>query len=175
MNSSMRLLFDAETIASRVREMGAEIDRCYGNEPLVCVCVLKGAMPFFADLTRAISNPHVRFECVRLASYGTGDTSSGTVTLAQDVEMDLAGCHVLVVEDIVDSGHSMHFFLEHLRNKGANSVRLAALVDKKARREVEVNVDFAGFTMSDGFIVGYGMDYAERYRALPGIYEIVTA
>ena len=171
-NYTMRPVYEAPAIAARVRELGAAIDACYKGEPLVCVCVLKGALPFFTDLVRAMDNENVRVECVRLASYGDSDTSSGTVRMAQDVEGDVAGQHVLVVEDIVDSGHSMAFFLEHLRNRGARSVRLAALVDKRERREADVTVDFAGFVLSEGFLVGYGMDYAERWRSLPGIYKI---
>lgn len=171
---SLRLLYDAATIAARVKEMGATIAAKYGNEPLVCVCVLKGAMPFFADLVRAIGGEDVRLECVRISSYGNSDTSSGTVNLVQDVESDIQGQHVLVVEDIVDSGRSMDFLLAHLKAKGARSVRLAALIDKHSRREVDVTVDFAGFVLSDGFLVGYGLDYAERYRALPGVYEVVA-
>ena len=170
---SLRPLYDADTIAARVREMGAAIAAHYKGEPLVCVCVLKGAMPFFADLVRAIGGEDVRLECVRISSYGNSDTSSGTVKLVQDVEGDIAGCHVLVVEDIVDSGRSMDFLLDHLKAKGARSVRLAAFIDKRGRREVDVTVDFAGFVLSDGFLVGYGLDYAERYRALPGVYEVV--
>ncbi len=171
----LRQLYDAETIAVRVRELGATIDACYKGEPLVCVCVLKGALPFFTDLLRAMNNEHVRVECVRLASYGDSDTSSGTVRMTQDLECDIAGSHVLVVEDIVDSGRSMSFFLEELRKRGPRSLRLAAFVDKRERREVDVTVDFAAFVLSDGFLVGYGMDYAERYRALPGLYEYVSA
>ena len=171
----LRQLYDADTIAARVRELGAAIDACYKGEPLVCVCVLKGALPFYTDLLRAMTNENVRVECVRLASYGDSDTSSGTVRMTQDIEGDIAGSHVLVVEDIVDSGRSMHFFLENLRRRGPRSVRLAAFVDKTGRREVDVAVDFAAFVLSDGFLVGYGMDYAERYRALPGLYELVSA
>ena len=170
----LRQLYDADTIAARVRELGAAIDACYNGEPLICICVLKGALPFFADLLRAMTNENVRVECVRLASYGNSDTSSGTVRMPQDLECDLTGCHVLVVEDIVDSGRSMHFFLENLRRRGPRSLRLAAFVDKTGRREVDVTVDFAAFVLSDGFLVGYGMDYAERYRALPGLYELVS-
>ena len=170
---ALRPLYDADTIAARVREMGAAIAAHYKGEPLVCVCVLKGAMPFFADLVRAIGGEDVRLECVRISSSGNSDTSSGTVKLVQDVEGDIAGYHVLVVEDIVDSGRSMDFLFDHLKAKGARSVRLAALIDKHGRRDVDVTVDFAGFVLSDGVLVGYGLDYAERYRALPGVYEVV--
>ena len=168
-------VFSAEDIAGRVRRMAAEIDACYGDEPLVAVCVLKGACIFFSDLVRALHNRNLELEFIRIASYGMGTASSGQVLFSKDVENEIRGKHVLLVEDIVDSGRSMRFVLDTFAARGPRSLRVAALVNKTGRREKEVAVDFMGFSLDSGFLVGYGLDYAERYRALAGIYEIEPA
>lgn len=162
-------LFTAEQIHARVRELAAAIDATYGRESVVAICVLKGAAIFFADLVRAIRNRNLLLDFVRLSSYGTAMASSGTITFLKDVETNLRDRHVLVVEDVIDSGCTMRFFLDQLRARGPRSLRLAALVDKRERRVSDVTIDFAGFTIESGFIVGYGLDYAERYRHLPDI------
>ncbi len=165
----------AADIQRRVAELGAEISARYKGQPLVCVCVLKGAFLFFADLVRHIDigtgGPEIDF--VRLASYG-GSTSRGRqAVFTKDLEVDVAGKHVLVVEDIVDTGRSAEFLLHVLGKRGAASLKICAFVDKHERREVGVTVDFAGFPIQKGFIVGYGMDYAEKYRELDAVYELV--
>jgi len=168
----LRVLFDEESIRKRVKELASDIDAVYKDEPLVVICVLKGAFMFFADLVRYLTiEPELDF--VRLASYGDSKESSHHIAFTKDVEIPLEGKHVLVVEDIVDSGLSMEFLLGQLAARGVRSLRLAALVDKRERRQTDVNVDFAGFALSRGFIVGYGLDFAERYRALPAICEIL--
>jgi len=162
----------AAAIQKRVAELGAEISARYRGQPLVCVCVLKGAFLFFADLIRHIEGgPEIDF--VRLASYG-GSTSRGCQTaFTKDLEADVAGKHVLLVEDIVDTGRSAEFLLRALEGRGAASLKICAFVDKHERREAGVTVDFAGFPIQKGFIVGYGMDYAEKYRELDAVYELV--
>jgi hypoxanthine phosphoribosyltransferase len=133
------------------------------------VCVLKGAFMFFSDLVRRITvDPEIDF--VRTASYGDSSLSSGNVYLTKDVEISVAGKHVLLVEDVVDSGLTADFLLRLMAARGAKSLRLAVLIDKKERREVDVPIDFSGFTLASGFIVGYGLDYAEQFRGLPAIY-----
>lgn len=171
MSDSMVEVITAEEIAGRVRELGAEITERFQGESLTVVCVLKGAFLFFADLVREIKVP-LELEFVRLASYGHG-TESGELVFSKDLETSIQGKNVLIVEDIVDSGKSMDFLLRTFEERKPKSLTLAALVDKSERREVELDVDFPGFPLSKGFIVGYGMDYAERYRELPGIFEIV--
>ena len=162
----------AAAITRRVAELGAEISARYHGQPLVCVCVLKGAFVFFADLIRHITcEPEIDF--VRLASYG-GATSRGRQNVfTKDMEVDVAGKHVLLVEDIVDTGRSAEFLLHVLEKRGAASLKICAFIDKRERREVGVSVDFAGFPIQKGFIVGYGMDYAEKYRELDAVYELV--
>lgn len=169
-----RLLFSEEDIAARVAELGEEIAAVYTGEPLVAVCVLKGAVHFFSDLTRAISREDLEMDFVRISSYGAGTVTSREIRLTKDLECDVRGKHVLVVEDVVDSGHSLRFLLDLLAGRGARSVRIATLVNKTDRREVDVPVAFSGFMLDSGFIVGYGLDHAERYRALPAIYELLS-
>lgn len=171
MSETMVELISPQAIARRVAELGADITAAYAGEPLTVVCVLKGAFLFFADLVRTVDLP-LELEFVRLASYGRG-MDSGELVFSKDLETSIKGKHVLIVEDIVDSGRSMDFLMRTLAERGPASLRLAALVDKAERREVDLRVDFAGFPLDKGFIVGYGMDYAERYRELAGIHEIV--
>lgn len=171
---TLRPVFTPEQIARRVREIASEIDAVYGNEPLVAVCVLKGAVAFFSDLTRSLHNENLEVDFVRISSYGREATSSRHVVFSKDVEIDICDKHVLVVEDIIDSGHSMHFLLGQFAARRVRSLRLAVLIDKGERREVDVPVDFVGFTVAKGFLVGYGLDYAERFRMLPGIYERIN-
>ncbi len=170
----MRELFSQTAIAGRVQAIAAEINELYLGEPLVVICVLKGGFMFFSDLVKHMAVPGMELDFVRLASYGDGTESTRAISFTKDVEISLSGKHVLLVEDVVDSGHTMHFLLHQMRARGARSLRLAALVDKVERREVPVHVDFVGFRLSRGFIVGYGLDYAERFRELPSIYEILN-
>lgn len=164
----------AEQIAERVESMGKEIAASYeGNESLVCICVLKGAFLFFSDIIRKIDRD-IEVDFVRLASYGTATSRSDDIVFSKDLEISIENKDVLVIEDIVDTGHSMDFLLNVLRMRKPKSLKICSLIDKHERREKEVHVDFAGFKLEDGFIVGYGLDYAERYRELDGIYELST-
>ena len=168
----METLYSAEEIAKRVQEIGAQINNDYAGRDLVMICVLKGAFMFFSDLVKHVSlQPEIDF--IRVASYGSSTTSSKTISFTKDVEISLEGKDVLLVEDVVDSGHTMKFLLHQLTARGAKYIRIASLVDKHERREVEVAVDYAGFTLNQGFILGYGLDYAEKYRELPAIYVAV--
>jgi hypoxanthine phosphoribosyltransferase len=162
----------AEQIAERNVELGREITESYsGDEPLVCICVLKGAFLFFADIIRRIGR-EIEIDFVRLASYGSATSRSEDIVFSKDLEISIEGKDVLVIEDIVDTGHSMDFLLHVLRRRNPKSLKICALIDKHERREKAVTVDFAGFKLNDGFIVGYGLDYDERYRELGGIFEL---
>ncbi|HDQ39789.1 MAG TPA: hypoxanthine phosphoribosyltransferase [Desulfonatronum sp.] len=172
MSSNLKIVIDSKAIAQRVRELGAAISDHYRAEPLIMVCVLKGAFIFFADLVRAVSiEPELDF--VRLASYGNQTMRKERILFNKDMELPVAGKHVLVVDDIVDTGHSVHYLLNVLAMRGARSLRVCALVDKRERRQVEVVVDFPGFVLSSGFVVGYGLDHAERYRHLSAVHELM--
>lgn len=164
-------LFDRARIEDRVRILGREISELYGQEPLVCVCVLKGAYAFFTDLMRNLSI-HPVMDFVRLSSYADQSSRQSRMVFSKDMEIDIKDKHVLVVEDIVDSGHSMKFLTRVLEARGPRSIKIAAMIDKTERREVEIPVDFVGFPLERGFIVGYGLDYAEQYRELDGIYDL---
>src|SRR3977135_2339168 len=171
--STGKAMITSAQIARRVHSMGREISRVYADidTPLVMVVILKGATGFAADLLRSLSIP-AELEFVSAASYGSGTSSSGRVRLAHMVEGPLVGRHVLLVEDIIDSGRTVDVILKRLRRLGPASLRIAALLDRPARREVEVKIDFTGFVIPDRFVIGYGLDYAGLYRELPGIYSL---
>ena len=173
-SEKLTLLYSASAIDARVRELAEQINARYAGESVVVVGVLKGAFIFCADLTRRLTMP-LEVDFVRLASYGQSSTSAGAIKFSKDIETSLAGKHVLIVEDIIDTGRSMNFLQEQFADRQAASVTIAAFVDKPGRREVPVQADFVGFCIADVFIVGYGLDYAERYRELPGIYELALS
>jgi len=166
-------MITAAQIARRVRRLGRQVSEVYADidTPLVMVVILKGATVFAADLLRSLSIP-AELEFVRASSYGAGTASSGKLKLAHMVEGPLVGRHVLLVEDIVDSGLTVSAIHRRIRRVGAASVRLAALLDRPARRQVEVSIDFTGFVIPDRFVIGYGLDYAGLYRELPHIYSL---
>jgi len=164
----MKVLLSADEIQVRVAEMGLEIARDYaGREPHL-ICVLKGACPFLSDLSRQIDLP-LTLDYMAVSSYGAATKSSGEVKLIKDLDQGLEGREVLVIEDIVDTGLTLNYLLNLLRNRGPRSLKVAALLSKPSRRLVPVQVDYTGFTIEDKFVVGYGLDYNERYRNLPNI------
>jgi hypoxanthine phosphoribosyltransferase len=170
---NLKKLFSLEEIHEKIRELAERIDQDYDEEPLVFIGTLKGAFIFLADLLKYIKNPRIEVDFVRLKSYGMSDTSSGKVEITKDVEIPLEGKHVIVVEDIVDTGLTLEFLLNHLKRYNPKSIKTCALIDKKERREKEVPIDYVGFKVDRGFLVGYGLDFAEKYRHLPGVYEVV--
>src|SRR3989442_11819185 len=168
-----RAMISPERISKRVRQLGHEISEVYANidTPLVFVAILKGATVFAADLLRSLNIP-AELEFVRAASYGAGTKTTGRVKIAHMVEGPLEGRHVLLVEDIVDSGRTIDTILKRFRRMKPASLRVAALLDRPARREIDVQIDFTGFVIPDRFVIGYGLDYAGLYRELPGIYAL---
>jgi len=153
-------------IVARVGELGREIARDYAATNLVLVGVLQGAIPFVADLMRAMALD-LTIDFLRTSSYGSGTTSSGTVKLVTDLSVDIAGRDVLIVDDIVDTGHTLAALRRTLEARGPRSVRTCVLLDKTGRREADVTVDYVGFTIPNVFVVGYGLDYDGLYRNLP--------
>ena len=166
-------LISREQIASIVRDLAARISADYGQSELVLVCVLKGGFMFLSDLVRHLRIP-VQIDFVRLASYGSGMKSSGRIEITKDVEVSMEGKDVLVVEDIIDSGRTIRFLKERLTLSNPRSVKVCTLLDKKVRREVEMEADYVGKEVDDVFIVGYGIDFNEAYRNLPEIYYVTT-
>jgi hypoxanthine phosphoribosyltransferase len=165
----VKQLYSVSQIAARVGELGAAIARDYQDKELVLVCVLKGCFAFAADLARAIPNHDVQVEFLGLASYGEATKSSGVVQITADLTKPVEGKHVVVVEDIVDTGLTMTYLLENLQTRRPASVKLCALLHKPSRTVRQVPIDYLGFTIPDLFVVGYGLDYAQRYRNLPFI------
>jgi len=167
-------LLTAEEIASIVKNLADQISRDYIGKELVLVCILKGAFMFLSDLIRHLRIP-VKVDFVRLASYGAGMKSSGLVEISKDIEIPIEGKDVLIIEDIVDSGRTLQFLKERLALSNPRSIKICALLDKKARREVKVEADYLGKEIEDIFIVGYGIDFNENYRNLPEIYYVTPA
>ena len=166
------VLIPDTAIAQRTHEMAAQIHRDYADAGQVhIVCVLKGAFMFLAYLVRAIDMP-VTLDFMALSSYAKGTTSSGEVRLLKDLDSALEGRHVLIVEDIVDTGLTLHYLQDILKARGPKSVRTACLLSKPSRRQIDVRVEYIGFTIDDRFVVGYGLDLQERYRYLPHIAEL---
>jgi len=163
-----KILFTAEQIASRVKELGHEIGADYNGRQMVLVGILKGAVPFFNDLLQALDQP-VTHDFMELSSYGRTAFSSGAVQIVKDASIDITGKHVLLVEDIIDTGLTLHAAIEHLMPRKPASVKTCALLDKQTRRSIAITPDYSGFTIPDCFVVGYGLDYAEKYRNLPYI------
>ncbi len=167
-SEKLRVLISEDRIQARVRELGAEIREMYGDAPITCIAVLKGSFLFMADLVRAIGGD-VRCEFISVSSYHGGTRSTGVVRITEDLRNPIENQHCLIIEDIVDTGLTLDYLKRMLEVRGPRSLRCAALLDKPARREVPVIADFAGFSIPDEFVVGYGLDLGEKYRNLPHI------
>jgi hypoxanthine phosphoribosyltransferase len=168
MTEHIATMLSAEQIAVRVRELGAQITKEYTDRALVIVCVLKGSFVFASDLARAVDLP-LRVDFLGVRSYGEGTESSGVVQITQDLSRPIEHEDVLIVEDIVDTGLTIAHLIDLLRTRQPRSVKVCALLHKPARARVNVKIDYLGFTIEDKFVVGYGLDFAERYRNLPYI------
>ena len=165
-NDIQKILISEEQLAAKVAELGAAISRDYEGKKLMILGVLKGSVVFMADLLRHITIP-VEMDFMAVSSYGAGVKTTGVVKILKDLDRLIEGYHVLVVEDILDSGMTLSYLTELLRDRGPASVRIATLLDKPERRKVDIAPDYVGFTVPDEFVVGYGLDYAELYRNLP--------
>jgi len=167
-NPNLEVLITTEQLQNRISELGREIARDYAGKNPLLIGVLKGACTFLSDLMRA-ADIQLGIEFMAISSYGASMRTSGEVRILKDLDVAIEGRHILVVEDIVDTGLTLNYLLANLKSRGAASVKLAALLDKFERREKEVPIDYLGFQIPDKFVVGYGLDYAERYRNLPFI------
>lgn len=164
-----KVLLTEERIQTRIAEMADEMNDLYSDDdPPMLVCILKGAYLFMADLTRHLEFRH-EIDFMEISSYGKGTTSSGIVRILLDLESSIEGRHVIIVEDIVDTGNTLNYILRHFQARNPKSLRIATLLNKPSRREVAVAVDFVGFEIPDEFVMGYGLDFAEQYRNLPFI------
>jgi hypoxanthine phosphoribosyltransferase len=167
-----KLILSREEIARKVQELAKQIDRDYAGQDLLLLGILKGAFIFLADLARALE-VSTEVDFVRLMSYGASTETSGEVHITKDLELPIKDRHVLVVEDIVDAGLTLDFLLGHLASHNPASLKVCCLIDKRERRQVDVPLDYVGFTVEKGFLVGYGLDRGEKFRNLPEVYELV--
>jgi len=167
-DEKLRVLIPSEKIQARIRELGVQISRDYPDGHLHLICILKGACFFLTDLARAMKRD-VFVDFMGISTYGKGKTSSGEVKLTKDLDISLEGADVLIVEDIVDSGVTLNYLMHVLEQRRPRSIRIAALLDKPERRLRPIHTHYVGFTIPDEFVVGYGLDYAEKYRNLDDI------
>ena len=168
MAERIEVLLSEEEVDKRIQEIGEQISKDYAGKEVHLVCVLKGGCPFMCELAKRITLP-VSYDFMAVSSYGGDTKSSGVVKIVKDLDESLLGKDVIVVEDIVDSGRTLSYLLEMLRDRGPKSLRLCTLLDKPERRVINVHVDYTGFAIPDEFVVGYGLDYDQRYRNLPYI------
>lgn len=167
MNKEVKILIDEAKIQNKVLELAGQIKADYNNKPLVVIGVLNGAVIFLSDLVRKL-DMDLEIGFMDISSYREG-TTSGELVLNKDINYNINGKDVLIVEDIIDTGKTIKYLCEYLSAKGANSIKICACLSKPARRETEVNIDYLGFEIEDKFVIGYGLDYAEKYRNLPYI------
>lgn len=167
------ILVSKEQLQQRVKELGAEISRDYAGKELVLVGILKGGAVFMSDLMREITFP-VGVDYMSVSSYGASSTSSGVITIKKDIDLDIRGKHVLLVEDLIDTGQTLQHLKELFALREAASVRICTILSKPSRRLVDVPIDYSGIDIPDEFVVGYGLDYAEQYRNLPEVWIVKT-
>lgn len=167
-DEQIKVMIDQETLEERIAALGKQISEDYEGKEILMVCILKGAVMFMTQLAKSITRP-VFMDFMVLSSYGNEMISSGSVHIKKDLDENIEGKDVIIVEDIVDTGRTLWFLSDHLLKRGASSVKICTMLDKPSRRVVPVHVDYTGFTIEDEFVVGYGLDYAQRYRNLPFI------
>ena len=168
MAEKVKVLVPEEDVAKRIKELGEQISKDYAGKQVHLICVLKGGVFFMCELAKRITVP-VSMDFMSVSSYGDGTASSGVVKIAKDLDESLEGKDVLIVEDIIDSGRTLSYLIQILEKRGPKSLKLCTLLDKPERRVKPVTVDYVGFNIPDEFVVGYGLDYAQKYRNLPYI------
>ena len=168
MAEKIKVLVSEEDVNKRIADLGREISEAYAGKQVHLICVLKGGVFFMCELAKRITVP-VTMDFMCVSSYGEGTTSSGVVRIAKDLDETIEGKDVLIVEDIIDSGRTLSYLIDVLKKRNPNSIHLCTLLDKPERRVVDVDVDYVGFNIPDEFVVGYGLDYAQKYRNLPYI------
>lgn len=161
-----KILIDEESLQSKVRELGSKITEDYKGKELLLICVLKGAVVFVSDLMKRIDLP-LEVDFMAVSSYGSDTKSSGVVRILKDLNQGIEGKNVLIVEDIIDSGLTLSYLIENLKARGPESVEICTILDKPDRRKTDIDIKYTGFQVPDEFVVGYGLDYAEKYRNLP--------
>ena len=168
MADKINVLIPEETVDAKIKEIGEQISKDYGGETVYLICILKGSIFFTCELAKRITSP-VEIDFMSVSSYGAGTSSSGVVKIGKDLDTTIEGKNVLIVEDIIDSGRTLSYLIEILKKRNPASIRLCTLLDKPERRVTDVKVDYVAFNIPDEFVVGYGLDYDQRYRNLPYI------
>lgn len=167
--NQINVLIDEEILNKRIKELAQEISKDYQNEEIVLICILKGAIYFAVDLSKRITACPVILDFMKASSYGNSTTTTGVVDLKIDLSTNIENKNVIIVEDIIDSGYTLNYLYDYLRAKNPKTLKICVLLDKKERREKKIKVDYTGFEIENKFIVGYGLDYEDRYRNLPYI------
>lgn len=167
------VLLTEEEIAVRIRELGKQITEDYEGKDIVAIGILKGSVLFMSDVVRRIDVP-VEIDFMEVSSYGSGTTSSGVVRILKDLNVKIEGKHILIIEDIIDTGYTLSYLLENFKTRQPRSIKICTLLDKPDRRKADVSADYTGFVIPDEFVIGYGLDYDQRYRNLPyiGVLEV---
>ncbi len=168
MKETVNMLISAEQIKDKIKEITTQIEKDFNGEDIVLVCILKGGVMFMVDIAKNLTQ-NVTFDFMDVSSYGNGTESSGNIKINKDLENPIEGKNVIIVEDIIDSGRTLNYLYKYLKEKKPNKLKICTLLDKPERRVFDIDVDYVGFEIPDKFIVGYGLDYAERYRNLPYI------
>ncbi len=168
MNEKITVLIDEDTVDARIKEIAEQISKDYAKKEVRLICILKGSVFYTTELAKRLTIP-TTMDFMKVSSYGAGTVSSGKIEIKKDLDDSIEGLDVIVVEDIVDSGNTLHQLIPELKKRNPRSLAVTTLLDKPSRREVEVNVDYTGFEIEDKFVVGYGLDYDQSYRDLPFI------
>jgi hypoxanthine phosphoribosyltransferase len=168
LNQVKKVLIDEETLQKRVKELGKQITEDYRDKDLFIICILKGGVLFTSDLMKEIDLP-LAIDFMAVSSYGSSTKSSGVVRIQKDLDQEIEGKDVLIVEDIIDTGLTLHYLIENLLSRKPASLKICCCLDKPERRKTDIHVDYVGFNIPDEFVIGYGLDYAEKYRNLPFI------
>lgn len=172
MKHQIRIMIDEETLDARIREIAAQISRDYAKKEVRLICILKGSIFYTTELAKRLTIP-TTMDFMSVSSYGGGTESSGKINIKKDLDEDIEGLDVIVVEDIIDSGNTLSQLIPELQSRNPRSIAITTLLDKPSRREVDVDVKYIGFEIEDKFVVGYGLDYDQSYRDLPFIGEVV--
>lgn len=165
--SNLNILINEEKLNNRIKEIAQDIENEYKNEEIVLVCILKGAVYFMVDLSKNIKDVPVIIDFMKVSSYGNGTQTTGNVELKIDLSTNIENKNVIIVEDIIDSGYTLNYLYDYLKSKNPKTLKICVLLDKKERREKDIKVDYTGFEIENKFVVGYGLDYADKYRNLP--------
>lgn len=166
MNDKIKVLIDEETIQKRINELAIEISKDYKNEEIVLICILKGSIYFAIDLSKKLINNDVILDFMKVSSYGNNLESTGNINFSLDTSIDIKNKNVIIVEDIIDTGLTLNYLYNYLKNKDPKTLKICAMLDKKGRRKEDINIDYTGFKIDNKFVVGYGLDFDEKYRNL---------